>query len=106
MKRIIVLNTSYRKEGNGQALAEGFLRRIHSADPEIEVKEFRLGELKIGFCRGCYGCRRDGVCVQKDDFAEILKAGHEADGVLVISPVYYNLPAAPLITVIDRLCCT
>ena len=63
-------------------------------------------EKRIGFCRACYGCAQTGVCVQEDDFMDILHRAHEADGIIAEAPIYYNCMAAQMLTVINRLCCT
>lgn len=47
-----------------------------------------------------------GVCVQKDDFMDILCLAHEADAIIAEAPIYYNCMAAQMMTVINRLCCT
>ncbi len=46
------------------------------------------------------------VCVQKDDFMDILRLAHEADAIIAEAPIYYNCMAAQMMTVINRLCCT
>lgn len=106
MKKIVILTTSFTRHGNGEALKDCFLEQIRKQEPSLTVTSFDVSQMKIGYCHGCYECARTGECLQKDDFRKILQAGHEAEGILAIAPVYYNMMAAPIITVIDRLCCT
>ena len=71
-----------------------------------DVHIVHIREKQIGFCKACYGCAKTGVCVQKDDFMDILRLAHEADAIIAEAPVYYNCMAAQALLVIDRLCCT
>lgn len=71
-----------------------------------EICHIRVREKQINFCQACYCCAATGVCVQKDDFQEILKELHEADAIVAEAPIYYNCIAAQAMAVINRLCCT
>lgn len=44
------------------------------------VKKIDIRNLTISPCKGCYGCAKTGVCVQKDDMASVLAELHECDG--------------------------
>ena len=60
-------------------------------------------EQKIGFCRACDGCMRNGgTCVLKDDMNEILKMFQEADVLVLATPVYFYGISAQMKTFIDR----
>lgn len=97
------MGSSFDEGGNGDTL----LQTAQAALPEgTESTIIHLRDKKFGFCHGCYGCAKDGVCVQRDDFAGILKLIHEADAIIVAGPVYYNHIDGLLKTAIDRLCCT
>ena len=54
-----------------------------------KVHLIHIREKRIGFCRACYGCSQTGVCVQKDDFMDILRLAHEADAIIAEAPIYY-----------------
>lgn len=101
---MLFLTASPTVGGNGDAL-------IHAAMEEAkalgaEVHEVHVRKKQIGFCQACYGCAQTGVCVQKDDFMELLCLAHHADAILAAAPIYYNCMAAQMMTVINRLCCT
>ena len=51
-------------------------------------------------CNACY--RNDGVCVQKDDMAEIREKMLGADVIVLASPIYFYSMTAQLKAVIDR----
>jgi len=61
-----------------------------------------LPEKKINYCTGCYGCRGNGKCVQKDDMSHILDSMMAADVIVLATPVYFYTMCAQLKTVIDR----
>ena len=103
-KKVVLISASPRKGGNGDTLIEKASAAAQEAG--AQVTKFCLRDKKINYCRACYSCRETAVCIQQDDYADILAAVHEADAVIIASPIYYNLISAPLVTAIDRLCCT
>ena len=104
MKKIFLLTTTPTVGGNGDAL----IAAASAAAEELgaQARHIAVRDKQINFCQACYGCADTGACVQKDDFHEILQAIHEADGVIVEAPIYYNCAAAQALTVVNRLCCT
>ena len=52
--------------------------------------------------RQCYACKKTGVCVQKDDVAEILDKMAAADVIVLSTPVYFYQMNAQMKTLIDR----
>lgn len=104
MKKIIFLTSSPINGGNGDTLIESAMESAKAQG--ADVRRIDIRNRKIGFCKACYKCATDGVCVQRDDMAEILAAIHESDGIVAEAPVYYNCLSAQAMTVIDRLCCT
>lgn len=70
-----------------------------------EVHKFYPHRMQIGPCTGCFSCwgkKRPGECVQKDDFGKILDVYKRADYLLLAAPLYYfDLPAT-VKNVIDR----
>ena len=104
MKNILFLTTSPTVGGNGDALIGAAIEEAEAHGVKVHIIHTR--EKKIGFCRACYGCAETGVCVQKDDFMDILCLAHEADAIIAEAPIYYNCMAAQMMTVINRLCCT
>jgi multimeric flavodoxin WrbA len=67
-----------------------------------QVEKVIVAEKKINYCKGCYGCRGDGKCVQKDDMAQILDSMTAADVIVLATPVYFYTMCAQMKTVIDR----
>lgn len=104
MKKILFLTTSPVAGGNGDALTEAAMGAADTKDTII--KRINVRDKIVNPCRACSKCAGSGVCVQKDDFGEILQAIHEADGIVASAPVYYNCMAAQTLLVVNRLCCT
>ena len=101
MKNILIISSSPRKNGNSQMLCEQFKRGAEEKGHTVTL--IRLMEKKIGFCRACDGCMRNGgTCVLNDDMAEILKLFQEADVIVLATPVYFYGISAQMKTFIDR----
>lgn len=96
----MILSGSPRKNGNSDILCGEFARGASEAGHKVE--KIRVAEKKIGYCRACCACRAGGVCVIKDDMAEVLQKIIDADVLVLASPVYFYSVDAQLKTVIDR----
>ena len=99
MKKILILSSSPRKGGNSELLCDRFAEGAREAGHS--VIKIRLAEKKIGYCHGCYACRK-GNCVQKDDVADILTQMLESDIIVLATPVYFYTMSAQLKAIIDR----
>lgn len=100
MKNVLILSGSPRKGGNSDTLCDQFARGAAEAGHCVE--KIRVAERNIGFCRGCYGCKDTGVCVIRDDMAEVLQKMIDADVLVLSSPVYFYSIDAQLKAVLDR----
>lgn len=101
MKNILIISSSPRKNGNSQMLCEQFKRGAEEKGHMVTL--VRLMEKRMGFCRACDGCMRNGgTCVLNDDMAEILKLFQEADVLVLATPVYFYGISAQMKTFIDR----
>ena len=100
MKKVLILSGSPRKGGNSDTLCDEFMKGAIDAGNEVE-KIFVAGK-NIGYCKGCYACKDTGICVIKDDMAEVLQKMLDADVIVLSSPVYFYSISAQLKAVIDR----
>lgn len=100
MKKVLILSGSPRKGGNSDTLCDQFARG--AAETGHSVEKIRVAEKNIGFCRGCYGCKDTGVCVVRDDMAQVLQKMIDADVLVLSSPVYFYSIDAQLKAVLDR----
>ena len=99
-KNVLILSGSPRRGGNSDLLCDEFGRGAGEAGNTVE--KIFLRDKKIGFCNACYGCRKTGKCVIKDDMAEVLERMHWADVIVMASPVYFYSIDAQMKALIDR----
>jgi len=99
-KKVLILSGSPRKYGNSDLLCEEFMKGAVEAGHTAEL--IRIAEKKIGFCKGCYACKKKGICITKDDMSEIIQKMIDADVIALASPVYFYAMNAQLKAVIDR----
>jgi multimeric flavodoxin WrbA len=99
-KKVLILSSSPRKKGNSNALCDRFLEGAIEAGHQVE--KVVLAEKKINYCTGCYACKGNGRCAQKDDMAQILDSMVAADVIVLATPVYFYTMCAQMKTVIDR----
>lgn len=104
--KILVINGSPKGEkSNSFQVAKAFLKGINEGNAGNEVEICHLSDKKIGHCLGCFGCwkKTPGICVLKDDMAQILKRVIEADLILYSFPLYYFSLPGLLKNYFDRL---
>jgi multimeric flavodoxin WrbA len=88
-----------RMSGYVEELVEVLTARGH------RVNEFRLKEMKIQYCTGCFGCfvKTPGVCLIKDDAERVCREYIQSDLAIMASPVITGVTSALLKRVKDRL---
>jgi multimeric flavodoxin WrbA len=99
-KKVLILSSSPRKKGNSNTLCDRFMEGASAAHHQVE--KVVLAEKKINYCTGCYACRGNGKCAQKDDMAPILDSMVAADVIVLATPVYFYTMCAQMKTAIDR----
>lgn len=100
MKRVLVISSSPRKNGNSDMLCDRFSQG--AAESGHKVEKIFLASKNIGYCRGCGVCNSTHQCVQKDDMAEILDKMVKADVIVLATPVYFYTMDGQMKTLIDR----
>ena len=93
MKKIILINGSPRKNWNTDILMKKALEGAVSAGAEAEM--IYLYDLTFRGCVSCMACKlrkepRPCRCIQKDDLTAVLDKVHEADAVVLGSPIYFS----------------
>ena len=101
MKNVLIVSSSPRKNGNSELLCKEFCEGALEMGHNAEL--VRLADLRIGYCKGCYACRKKGRCVQEDDMPALLEKVRAADVLVLATPVYFYCMSAQLKTFIDRL---
>lgn len=99
-KKVLILSSSPRKHGNSNALCDRFMEGAVEAKHQVE--KVVLAEKQINYCTGCYACKGNGRCAQKDDMAQVLDSMMAADVIVMATPVYFYTMCAQMKTVIDR----
>lgn len=100
MKAVCIIGSPNVK-GNTAKLAQQLVAGMKAGGAQTDC--FSLGELNIGFCRGCKACYEgDFSCVQSDDFNPLMAALKEADMVAVVAPSYWGDVPAQMKALIDR----
>lgn len=100
MKNVLIISSSYRKNGNSSALASEFARGAKEVGNSVEI--VHLCDNKIAFCRGCFACQTTKKCVISDDAVAIAEKMKNADVLVFATPVYYYSVSGQLKTMIDR----
>ena len=91
--KIIAINGSPRKNWNTDTLLKNVLDGAASAGAETEM--VYLYDLNFKGCRSCLACKlrkepRPNRCILRDDLTAVLDRVHEADAVVLGSPIYFS----------------
>lgn len=100
--KILVLNGSPHANGNTSTLVKAFVRGAEESGNE--VMELPIGRMRISGCLGCEYChtRGNGQCARKDDMEKVYAALHDADMIVLASPIHYFTLAGQLQCAIQR----
>lgn len=101
MKKILIVNSTFRKGGNSELLANQFAKGAEEFGNSVRFVHLR--ELKPQFCIGCLSCLNTGKCVLGDGVNDLLPAVRDADVLVFATPVYYYSMSGQLKTFLDRL---
>jgi len=103
--RILALNASPNQDGLTAVCAEALLSGAQEA--EAEVKLIHLCDLNLSVCQACENgwglCRREGRCIQEDDFEAVRQEILAAEAWVLSTPVYFGEPSEVARVLLDRL---
>ncbi len=102
--KILTIIGSPRKKGNSyQAACK--LEEEMKKQGDYEFEYLFLKDTNLQECRGCFNCISRGIefCPLKDDRQMIQEKMHQADGLIMVSPVYVMTVTALLKNFIDRV---
>ena len=102
--KILGINGSQRREGNSYLLLKSALEGAKKEDDKlIETEILQLRDFEIKPCEAHYsglheaknwGCGKEPYkCILKDDFEAVFQKMINADGIIIVSPFYYPVPA-------------
>jgi multimeric flavodoxin WrbA len=102
---VTVISASPNKDGLTAACAAAAVEGARSADGQAE--EIRLNDLEVGMCQACdsgWGlCLRDHECQMEDGFQALHARVLEADGLVLVTPVYWHEMSESAKAFTDRL---
>ncbi|MBP5194329.1 MAG: flavodoxin family protein [Clostridia bacterium] len=99
--KVLILNGSPRAGGNSEKLVREMTDVFDSLGADYEVVS--VGNKDIRGCIACGYCSTHDGCVFGDIVSEVAAKLKEADGLVLVSPVYYASPNGTLISLLDRL---
>lgn len=99
-KKVLIVATSPRRNGNSNRLAEAFAKGALQAGHQVET--VYLCEKNIGFCRGCLACQKTMRCVIRDDADAIAQQMGAADILVFATPIYYYGMSGQMKAMLDR----
>lgn len=102
MKNVVIINSTFRKGGNSEVLANQFA--LGAKEAGNDVRTINVRDMDLKFCIGCLACqKKPGKCVLSDDINAILPVVQNADVLVFATPVYYYCMGGQLKTFLDRM---
>jgi len=104
--KALFVNGSPRKNNNTAQMLESAMKGAAEAGAEVTL--VHLYDLKFTGCKSCFACqlknaKTDGVCIVRDDLRSVLELAHEANVIVVGSPVYFGYPSGETRSFLERL---
>lgn len=100
--KVLIINGSPRPKGNSVRLIKEISEVFDSLGVEHET--VAVGNKDIRGCIACNTCKIKGEgCIFKDIVNDTVPKLAEADGIIIVSPVYFASPNGTLISFLDRL---
>lgn len=104
MSKVLLINGSAHLKGNTAVALEEVAKVLQSEGVETEI--VNLGTKPVRGCIGCDKCKENGNgrCIFNDDAANAISAqAAEADGFVIGAPVYYGVPDARWLCLLQRM---
>lgn len=101
MMKVLIINGSPRVKSNSKILIGELEKTFKALDVESEV--INIANIDVRGCMACGYCHEHDGCVFKDIVNETSAKLKEADGMIIVSPVYYASPNGQVISFLDRL---
>ena len=99
-KKVLIISTSPRKNGNSEILADEFARGAKEAGNIVE--KISLCDKTVSFCKGCLACQKTQRCVINDDVNMITEKMLSAEVIVFATPVYFYEMCGQMKTLLDR----
>lgn len=100
--KILILNSSPRRNGNISKMLEAMKQEIECCNAEAVY--VRVPELKVHPCIGCMKCRSSlRCCLPEDDAQRVLQSIRDADALIIGAPCYWGNMPGELKVLFDRM---
>jgi multimeric flavodoxin WrbA len=100
VERMILGISGSPKNGNSEAMLREALKIASERGHRTE--SILCSKIKVGPCIDCGECSRKNPCPIKDDMPFCSRLLEQADGIIVVSPVYFGSMTSQLKAVFDR----
>lgn len=106
MKKVIVLNTSPRKNFNTAKILKEAQKGAESVGAEVEYVD--LFDIDFKGCRSCYACKTKGgntkgLCAIKDNLRPILEKILNSNAVIIGTPIYCGDVTGTFRNLVERM---
>ncbi len=99
--KVLTILGSPRSNGFSSTIARRFNEVAEAGGAEVSTHE--LQKLDYSGCTACFGCKRKAeACTLDDGLTPVLDAMHDADIIVLASPVYFHDITGQLKLFIDR----
>lgn len=99
--KVLIINGSPHVNGNVSVAVKELTKQF--AQEGVETEVVQIGMHDVRGCVACYQCAKTGKCIFKDVVNDVAPKFKEADGLIVMTPVYYASANGTLISFLDRL---
>ena len=98
---VLIVNGSPRVDGNSSYVVKELAKTFK--DLGVNVNIVNIGNKPVRGCVVCNSCKEEHKCVFNDVVNDALPLFEKADGLIIVSPVYYASPNGSVISFLDRL---
>jgi len=98
---VVVFHGSAHRNGDTDTLAEHFLRGM-AEHGSHDVSHFTPFDMNIGHCQACMECMKGNGCVIDDDMQAVYPVFHDANVVVLATPMFWGYMTSQLKTLFDR----
>ena len=104
--KALFFNGSPRKNWTTVKMLDSAMKGAADAGAETEL--IHLYDIDFQGCKSCLACKlknakTNGICAIRDDLRPILEKAHEADVIVIGSPVYFSYPTGEVRSFLERL---
>ncbi len=104
--KALFINGGPRKSWTTFKMLESAMEGAKEAGTECEI--IHLFDYDVKGCYSCLACKRkdnktNGVCAIKDSLRQVLEKAHDADIIIIGSPIYFSNPTGATRSFLERL---